>query len=560
MKSTLQLSLVLSFFLLSITCWSQFPENFEFLEHRHVLSYPGAQKLHGDDVYYVSHNTTKPMTLINKVGADRSFEVLFREKHFSCRSKLFEESDGSFQIVLHSLFDYDIGVPGIFVINVDGESISIDTLGGYERFPDKLNFNVDNIAKDKDGNWITFSDSLYTFNKNGIIKSSPLPSRIYGLNLFTNHQGDVFATQNRSWNENSTLFHFINNELVPLHSYNNSNLKYLAHTEEGIYLGVGNKVLYYDSDCSAVINEWELPISKPEFRNATYRDDELELMVADEEKSIIFQLSESDGVSFVHGETNKAEGYYYHFDKLSDDQYLFTGTSSLEDITRNVFFRNINVIDNSQVQYPKSDVAVTDLVVVNTNKDTINVNVNAQGDTVVTYSYTYDVSISLLNNSFEDYEVCNAFSDHNMFPFGISEKFSFEVEDFSSSSLVTRDSSTIRYYSPINEMKFVVPGADYKFNVNPNKVITTRVLSSIREPEFTKSFDVFPNPCSSIVNLRLDSQLDEIRIYNNLGHPVYYSNRSDKQIDLSDLPAGHYLIHTRTKTDKHTYVSKFVKI
>lgn len=560
MKSIQQLLLVIILSILSVPLFSQFPNNFEFLEHRHLASNPGALKVEGDDIYYVSHNQAKPMTLVNKVGADKSFEVLFKDKNISCRSKLFEETDSSFQIVLYSLWDYDIGIPGIYVINVDGESVTIDTLGGYNAWPNNYNFRVHNIEKNKAGDWITFSDSLYVFNASGIINSSPLSTRRYELETFRNSNNDLFAIENESWNQKSRLYQVRSNDFVQLASFDVGNLRFLSHSDEGVYMGKGNEILFYDPSLTTLINSWRLPISKPEYRNANYADNELEVLVSHQGSSSIFNVTETDDAKLIYIESHEGEASYYNFKNLGNNQHLFTGTSDFEDLSTHVFFRNINIEDNSQVIYPKSYVAMTDLEVIHTSKDTIEVNVDTQGDTIISYSYNYDVSVSIFNNSLEEYTVCNLFSDFYRYPFGGTVNFSIEVDSLIPTSLNVIDTTTTSYYSIIKELSFIVPGADYMFNDDPNKTITTTVLSSTKDTKLTRSFNVFPNPADELLNLKLDAPIDEITIYDVLGYPVYYSNRIKSTIDISVLSAGTYLIHARTKANKHTYVSKFVKI
>lgn len=80
------------------------------------------------------------------------------------------------------------------------------------------------------------------------------------------------------------------------------------------------------------------------------------------------------------------------------------------------------------------------------------------------------------------------------------------------------------------------------------------VVSSVAE-SVPLSFIIFPNPTTSIVHIELSHQsewLEVIRLYDQLGKQVrtYAATHFPLTLDLSDLPAGVYVLEGRTSLEK----------
>jgi hypothetical protein len=72
-------------------------------------------------------------------------------------------------------------------------------------------------------------------------------------------------------------------------------------------------------------------------------------------------------------------------------------------------------------------------------------------------------------------------------------------------------------------------------------------------------FTVFPNPVIAVVNLQFNGDKNQIRsieIFNLLGEKVYFSDRFQSTIDLSDKQNGTYFIHIKSSTQ--SFVEKIV--
>lgn len=73
------------------------------------------------------------------------------------------------------------------------------------------------------------------------------------------------------------------------------------------------------------------------------------------------------------------------------------------------------------------------------------------------------------------------------------------------------------------------------------------------------SITIYPNPTNSDLNIKSETIINSIEIFNSLGHRVYqeYINSKEKLIDISSLSNGVYLI--RFNTDNGYIKKKFIK-
>ncbi|CAM1349109.1 InlB B-repeat-containing protein [Tenacibaculum halocynthiae] len=95
--------------------------------------------------------------------------------------------------------------------------------------------------------------------------------------------------------------------------------------------------------------------------------------------------------------------------------------------------------------------------------------------------------------------------------------------------------------------------------MNANKSITatfSQVTAGIEDEKKLKDFAVYPNPVETILRLQLNEQVKEITIYSIQGREVKTSK--EREINISDLSSGIYLIKVQTDNDK-IGIKKFVK-
>ncbi|WP_299135773.1 InlB B-repeat-containing protein [uncultured Tenacibaculum sp.] len=95
--------------------------------------------------------------------------------------------------------------------------------------------------------------------------------------------------------------------------------------------------------------------------------------------------------------------------------------------------------------------------------------------------------------------------------------------------------------------------------MNANKSITatfSQVTAGIEDEKKLKDFAVYPNPVETILRLQLNEQVKEITIYSIQGREVKTSK--EREVNISDLSSGIYLIKVQTDNDK-IGIKKFVK-
>lgn len=85
---------------------------------------------------------------------------------------------------------------------------------------------------------------------------------------------------------------------------------------------------------------------------------------------------------------------------------------------------------------------------------------------------------------------------------------------------------------------------------------TLNVTTLNREAFDKNSFIIYPNPVSSVLNIKAEQNIDAVLVYNLQGQLVLESKNTDK-IDVESLAAGQYLI--KIGSGELLQVKKFVK-
>ncbi len=528
---------------------AQFPDNFEFLEHGHTISRIGAQKVHNDAVYFVSHNYYKPHTLVSKATADGHFEVLLKPKEYDARaSKLFIQNDSSFQLVLYDLIDYDVPAGGIYVVNVSGSEVSIDTIVDYDMFP-IFTGGFTNIEKDENGDWISVADQEFRFDKTGITSIKP---KLFHHNseLFSNQQGELFVIEN-----NKRLSSFKNGSLSLIEEFS-ENCRHID-TRQGNYLRVGNQLVSYEDNFTERISEWSLSGVQGEIKVFKEGESNLEFMTVRDESYFLYQLNGAV-IDLIFTGENVQDEVITNFEQLSEKQYLFTGNYSIADISDNIFFRNVNIIDNSTTVYPKADVAALDFEITQTEKDTYDIIVSFP-DTFYGVQYFYDLTATIMNEDQEDLHTIHAFTQQ--YSTRPRSNVSFQWGNAPGSATAQADTVATTYNSGFREpLTLVVPGANYRFNKNENKIITGQVRSAVTITKPTKHLAVFPNPVSEQLKLDIDNTLNSVTIFDQQGRMMYYNLGENQEVDVSSLKSGNYIISVKSSTGKNLSLGKFIKL
>lgn len=571
------LSILFLFFVCMNISHAQIPNDFEYLQHTHLESRAGSIKLHNGDTYYVSHNGAKPMTTVYKITADKEVENILEFTYWSTQSKLFETSDTSFQFVLYNLFEYDIFAPGFVVVNVNGNEITNDTITNWgphlednpQVLDGRLNLTVENIEKDNNGEWISFvSDSIYRFTKNGISHSevNNLPLRIN--DAFSNPNGDLYGLSYSRSDDQTIISNLNNNTLDTLLVFNQENTVInMLNDESGHYLMTEDKLIQYSVDFATELNNWDLGNFDGAVKYIDNIDGSLEVLTNSNEKYSLYKLTANSESELLMDAFLEEGEEMEKFIKLDGIQYLFFGIFELEEITRNVFIRNVNSTDLFAVEYPKMDVELSDFEILQSSKDTLDINVSSSGDTTIYYEYTYDFEVTLINNGTDPVNIANVFTSDYYPDNNFGEKYFFTLADgdIAPGESKTLDTTIIVSYKPLTEIRLALPGANFMFNGSVFNSISGRVISSISNIESKDKISIYPNPAQEIINIESEENIDQVSIYNMLGQPVYLSNTiqksrlKTKQIDISLLDAGTYVMLIKSVNSNRLLSARFIK-
>ena len=101
---------------------------------------------------------------------------------------------------------------------------------------------------------------------------------------------------------------------------------------------------------------------------------------------------------------------------------------------------------------------------------------------------------------------------------------------------------------------------DYNFPIVTNTATTTVSNSLVNQDfEFTKYFNLYPNPAKNSLNIKTknDLTISSLSIYNTLGQLVQVITSPTKTIDISELKTGSYFI--KIVSDKRISGTKFIK-
>ncbi|QSB25182.1 T9SS type A sorting domain-containing protein [Flavobacterium sp. CLA17] len=103
---------------------------------------------------------------------------------------------------------------------------------------------------------------------------------------------------------------------------------------------------------------------------------------------------------------------------------------------------------------------------------------------------------------------------------------------------------------------------DYNFPILTNKATSTFKTLGIQDFEFSKYFNIYPNPVKDVLSISIknDATIKSISVYDVLGQLVIaVPNAADvSTIDVSKLRTGNYIL--KIKTDNGTSGVKFIKL
>lgn len=538
---------VLFLCLIFVPLSAQIPDNFEFLNHEVRGGRLGATKLFNDDLYFVNHNTffinryeVHPdpyFTTVYKVSGENEVEeILFI--YCDSKSKIIENPDASFDIILFNLIESDFQTNDFISINVSSQEIQIDTFTTGE-----LGIHFDEINKNDNGDWLVFNGRNYFhFNETKLIDTADYSNLIF-YELISNVNQNLFGLRLDDNSENSIIYRLIDGATDSVAMMEGPTILENMHNDlSGNYLRSSDRLIQFSVDFSLIINEWSLDVFGGDITGINSYNGQVEVLV---DQDRLYRLQSNGGIELISQDLNVPDETITYFQRLDDEQILIGGEHDFESITENVYFRNVNVVDNSNVIYPRVDVALEDVEVLTNSQD-----------------FTKRIKLNIANRGNEQVEVVDFYSRlyDPQAPINFRRFMDLIFNDLDVNESIAIDTTI---FFGTDDMSFVIPGADYRFNANPYGYWIGDVMSSTADYDDDNSFTVFPNPCSNFIHIDTQDRIRSIGIYNELGQIVYFKSSQTKSLDdvitVSHLESGLYSLVVRYEGVNNVSTSKFVK-
>ncbi len=118
-------------------------------------------------------------------------------------------------------------------------------------------------------------------------------------------------------------------------------------------------------------------------------------------------------------------------------------------------------------------------------------------------------------------------------------------------------------YFPRLELQNLIPGEQlyifatgYWYDSGVFELAAWNSTLSQTDFNLNKAIKLYPNPVTDVLTLSTDIDVNTIEVYNLLGQQIL-NNKASKQINVSQLPVGTFVI--KAQTAKGIYISKFIK-
>ena len=534
--------------LLPFALIGQFDGNFEFLDHRERLSSKGAHVSYDNDLYYVSHNQSGDMTVVNRLNHNQELEVIF-SSYFSSQSRTIQTSDSTYSIYLYQLFDYDIGSPGFYAIHIRPYSYKIDSIQTWDSPLYEDYHYIYDFEQTTDSSFIAISDNGLLDIVAGRIKSVSEDVIDRNFRIRKNPNNLVFTYMD-------TVLYQLNNNTLTERLTTTSPIIDIKHDLQKAYLLTEGSLQIYSLDFQSLENTFNLPASINSFNQILVRDDLVYYVEENEFGTILNSVNSSGGSVFLYEFIDESIKGLINW---NNDQFLVNGEYQINNISYNPYFRSIDLNENHS--YETIDLEIESFKLYQGTIDTFDQNVDINGDTIYAQKYNYLIEFVIRNNSNEVIYNYDIYSAPYINVFGPSGAYF----DFNSTDQIL-PGDTIRHsvpysriYIPTTGFDVALPGANFKFNSSDTRIIFPEFISDVSEIDFTQSISLYPNPASSFLNLDIDKPLQSISIYNLNGHLNYYQSGLINRIDIQHLSSGTYVLVGLDKEGQR-FVGRFVKI
>ena len=536
---------------------AQIAEDFEFIDHKVRNAYHGVSKTMGHEFIYVSHNINSwPMTSVIKVNTlDHSIDTLITT--FSSSSSIQEHEDGSFQIYLTSLFDYDVGIPGAYIIDSDGENVEVHAIFEFDSYGsnwDEYRYPY-SLAKEEDGSYI-FNEWEQTLRLN--------PDET----IDTLFQGSSFLDLIQ--NKNKKIYGHFNNKLYEV---TDTAAVLMIEFEDNI-VGIENNGDFMDVlfegrlerwvfDFSSMTQAWDLPTEIENFFQLTV-DSFLVRVLIEEGNQFRIQEIDADGNTELKYEGNYDSQGIKGFHELDGPKYLLIGNDSLTELSYNtIFFRNIDT--TQEIAYQSRDVSIDSFAIHQIGHDFQFEYIDFQtGDSVfIRYVNTaFNLTFTNRSDTIIYHTDCKGAPVAGYWYFFNSYDYSFNNILLMPGESYTISDTIRTRENGIGARPYGIPGANFRFNNHPDKLVYPDFTASFENVSFDPNLNLFPNPASEELNLRCNHEIESISIYNTMGQLMIFKSKGYdlNQIDISQLEQGNYFIRLQLKDVNTPATQQFVKI
>ena len=535
------------------TAFTQMPDNFEFLDHSSQFQTLGPSIQLNDSIVYVTHNKTWPMTSIQSANSANSFNSLF-STFFTSESKLVENEDGSSDIFLFNLVDYDLIWQGFYNISITNGITSIQDFSFFENFELNPFLEVgvyDIVRNDMNSYWILGFDLIYLFDGTSVTSEISLPDA-YTYSFYKSSNGDIFLYKDN-------ILYTFDGSQISEHQVMDSDIISIENIDGKNIVRLENKILHYDDSFDSIVSEWMIPNENSVFslfEDWLYYTEETDNYVG------ILRTNNQGALEPVAGFDQSFETLV-RFDVLTDSSLFIQGTYDPLQIFRNTFFRTVLI--DAPPAYNKSIVDLTSFRVEQINKDSIYQEVIVDGDSIFLVYYDYALSFEFYNDSDFDIYALNAFTGKTTVfePFGpFNSSLSYSLDQIFPFGSFHTISDSIRVYLSSSSMPTLpvsIPGANYTFNEGQYFLRVTSFISSTEDLKLTDSQTlVYPNPADNIIHIGRDSNADMYKMYNAAGILVKAGSLNDYSIDVSALDSGMYYLVLASAKSNTTNIQKIM--
>jgi hypothetical protein len=517
---------------------AQIPDNFEHLNHEFRLNELGASKVFNDEVYYVNHRKNPFTTSVYKVNEQNEVEELFFT-YCDSNSKLIENPDASFDIILFNLVDYDFQTDDFITIHVDTQDIQIDKFFSYD-----LGVYLHDIYKNENNQWVGFNAfNYFIFDDTSVVDTADFSDLIF-YELFNNANQSLFGLREDENSDKSILYKLVDGATDSITIIEGSSIVQNLHNNKiGNYLLSSNRLLQYSVDFSELIDFWELDLFNGDITSVNSLGEKVEVLI---DGGRLYELQEGGEIELISENLlNPGENNAF-FHRLGNEHLIFGGEHDFQSASNNVYFRNVNVIDNSNVEYPRVDLSLEDLELLRNNQDgSLNLKMNIVNNGIIAID-----SFNLYSRLFDPDAPISFWRF-------IEEKFiDLDVEE-------SINLDRVLFANQLQNFSIAVPGGDYMFNANPNGLWIGDELSSITDVDINNSLILSPNPSGDFIHVETQEKILSICIYNHLGQIVYFkssqSHLVDNVISVSHLDSGLYSLAAKLANTSKLITAKFVK-